>query len=50
MAKLKLGPLPEDKPLKVALELPAPLRRDLVAHADYATSQHVFVSLAGEDA
>ncbi len=34
MAKLKLGPLPDDKPVKAAVELPAPLYRDLVAYAD----------------
>ena len=30
MTKLKLGPLPDDKPVKVMLELPATLNRDLV--------------------
>lgn len=34
MAKLKLGPLPDDKPVKAAVELPAPHYRDLVAYAD----------------
>lgn len=34
MTKLKLGPLPDDKPVKVTVELPAPLHRDLVAYAD----------------
>lgn len=34
MAKLKLGPLPDDKPVKVTVELPAPLHRDLVAYAE----------------
>jgi hypothetical protein len=34
MAKLKLGPIVEDKPVKIALELPAPLHRDLVAYAE----------------
>jgi hypothetical protein len=33
MTKLKLGPLPDDKPVKVTLELPAPLHRDLTAYA-----------------
>lgn len=32
MAKLKLGPLPDDKPVKVTLELPANLHRDLVEY------------------
>ncbi|RVG68750.1 DUF2274 domain-containing protein [Sinorhizobium meliloti] len=29
MAKLKLGPIADDKPVKIALELPAALHRDL---------------------
>lgn len=33
MAKLKLGPIVDDKPVKVTLELPADLHRDLVAYA-----------------
>ncbi|WP_456238018.1 DUF2274 domain-containing protein [Mesorhizobium xinjiangense] len=32
--KLKLGPLHDDKPVKVTLELPASLHRDLVAYAE----------------
>ncbi|RMB01996.1 DUF2274 domain-containing protein [Eilatimonas milleporae] len=34
MTKLKLGPIPDDKPVKVALELPAGVHRDLVAYAE----------------
>jgi hypothetical protein len=34
MTKLKLGPLADDKPVKVALELPAAVHRDLVAYAE----------------
>ena len=34
MSKLKLGPLPEDKPVKVTVELPASVHRDLVAYAE----------------
>ncbi len=34
MAKLKLAPIADDKPVKVTLELPARLHRDLVAYAD----------------
>ncbi len=34
MAKLKLGAIADDKPVKVSLELPASLHRDLVAYAD----------------
>ncbi|MGF7008653.1 hypothetical protein J2X50_004201 [Aminobacter sp. BE322] len=47
MTKLKLGAIPDDKPVKVTLELPATLHRDLVHYADYLNSQHVFVSKAG---
>jgi hypothetical protein len=34
MAKLKLGPIPDDKPVKITLELPASLHRDLTAYAE----------------
>lgn len=34
MAKLKLGPISDDKPVKITLELPASLHRDLVAYAE----------------
>lgn len=33
MTKLKLGPLVEDKPVKVTIELPAQVYRDLEAYA-----------------
>lgn len=33
-AKLKLGPIADDKPVKVTVELPASLHRDLIAYAD----------------
>lgn len=34
MTKLKLGPLADDRPIKVTLELPAGVHRDLVAYAE----------------
>ena len=34
MSKLKLGALADDKPVKVAIELPAAVHRDLVAYAE----------------
>ena len=34
MTKLKLGPIADDKPVKVTIELPADLHRDLTAYAD----------------
>ncbi len=34
MTKLKLGPIAEDKPVKVTVELPASLHRDLIAYAE----------------
>lgn len=34
MTKLKLGPLHDDKPAKLTVELPASLHRDLVIYAD----------------
>ena len=33
MTKLKLGPLADDKPVKLTVELPATVHRDLVAYA-----------------
>ncbi|WP_294138493.1 DUF2274 domain-containing protein [Sphingomonas sp.] len=33
MTKLKLGTLADDRPVKVAVELPAVVHRDLVAYA-----------------
>jgi hypothetical protein len=44
MGKLKLGPLEDDKPVKISIELPAALHRDLLAYADYLNSQHVSVA------
>ena len=35
MAKLKLGPLTDDKPVRLTVELPAQVHRDLV---DYASA------------
>jgi hypothetical protein len=32
LAKLKLGAIADDKPVKLTVELPAPLHRDLVAY------------------
>jgi hypothetical protein len=34
MTKLKLGPLADDKPFKVTVELPAAVHRDLVVYAE----------------
>ena len=34
MAKLKLGAIADDKPVKLTIELPAAVHRDLVAYAD----------------
>jgi hypothetical protein len=47
MMKLKLSAIPDDRPVKITVELPAAVHRDLVAYADYLNSQHVFVSQAG---
>jgi hypothetical protein len=43
MTRLKLSAIPEDRPVKITIELPAAIHRD----ADYLNSQHVFVSQAG---
>lgn len=34
MAKLKLGPLEDDKPIRVTVDLPAAVHRDLAAYAE----------------
>ena len=34
MAKLKLGAIADDKPVKLTLEFPAAVHRDLLAYAD----------------
>ena len=34
MTKLKLGPIADDKPVKVSVDLPAALHRDLKAYAE----------------
>lgn len=39
MTKLKLGPLPDDKPVKVTMELLALLHRDLVTYAEVLTRE-----------
>jgi hypothetical protein len=39
MAKLKLGPIADEKPVKVTIEPPASGHRDLVAYADVLSRQ-----------
>ncbi|MCP3463345.1 DUF2274 domain-containing protein [Bradyrhizobium sp. CCGUVB23] len=34
MAKLKIGPILNDKPVKITVELPATIHRELLAYAD----------------
>lgn len=51
MTKLKLATIEDDKPVKLTVELPAVVHRNLVAYADYLNSQHVSVaSTEGGDA
>ncbi|WP_027528512.1 DUF2274 domain-containing protein [Bradyrhizobium sp. Ec3.3] len=40
MAKLKIGALADDKPVKVIHELPANIHRDLVAYAEALTREN----------
>jgi hypothetical protein len=35
MTKLKLGPLVDDRPVKLSIELPASVHRDLVAESSW---------------
>ncbi|NKL53440.1 DUF2274 domain-containing protein [Rhizobium leguminosarum] len=44
MVTLKLGPVAEDKPAKITVELPTELPSDLAAYVDYLNSQYVHVS------
>mgnify|MGYP005872000453 FL=1 len=39
MPKLKLGPILDDRPVKLTVELPAELHRDLVAYAEALSSE-----------
>jgi hypothetical protein len=39
MAKLKLGPLNNDKPVKIATELPGSVHRDLLVYAEVLTRE-----------
>jgi hypothetical protein len=39
MVKLKIAVLPDDKPVKIALELPASVHRDLLAYAEVLARQ-----------
>jgi hypothetical protein len=39
MAKLKLGAIASDKPVKVTVEFPAPVHRDLLAYAEVLTRE-----------
>lgn len=51
VAKLELGAIADDRPVKLTVELPAAVHRDLLAYADYLNSQHVSVALTeGGDA
>ena len=49
MAKLKLSAIPDDRPVKLTVELPASVHRDLIAYADYLNSRHVSVAFIGGD-
>ena len=49
MAKPKLSAIPDDKPVKITIELPAAVHRDLVVYADYLNSRHVSVAFTGGD-
>ncbi|MGI9375590.1 DUF2274 domain-containing protein [Altericroceibacterium spongiae] len=39
MTKLRLGPLVDEKPVKLTVELPSPVHRDLVAYAAALASE-----------
>ena len=39
MSKLKIAALPDDRPVKVTLELPATVHRDLLAYAEAVATE-----------
>lgn len=39
MTKLKIGALPDERPVKVSIELPATVHRDLLAYAKAVASE-----------
>lgn len=39
MTKLKIGALPDERPVKVSIELPASVHRDLLAYAKAVASE-----------
>ncbi len=45
MAKLKLGAIADDKPVKLTVELPADVHRDLAAYTDTACPRNRAVDL-----
>jgi hypothetical protein len=40
MAKLKLSAMPDDRPVKLTVELPGAVHRDLVAYAEIFAQEH----------
>ena len=49
MTKLKLSAIPDDRPIKLTIELPGAVHPDLGAHADYLNNQRLSVALIGGD-
>jgi hypothetical protein len=47
MTTLKLSDVQSDKPVKLAMELPAAVHRELTVYADYLNGQHVSVAFMG---
>lgn len=39
MTKLKLGPIPDNKPVKLTVEVPAELHRDLIAYGEILSQE-----------
>jgi len=40
MSKLKLSAIPDNRPVKLTVELPGPVHRDLVAYAEIFAREH----------
>ena len=48
MTRLRLGPIAQDKPVRLSVELPASVHRDLVAYANALAAESGATALAAD--
>jgi len=48
MTRLRLGPIAQDKPVRLSIELPASVHRDLVAYANALAAESGTTALAAD--